>query len=152
MGINRIFSHAWSCRIHVYSKRYDDIILCPILSNIRVPCKVVLFSDIRNYNRFNIPQDYAIFQSNWLLPTIKLFLVWFLGSCTHDNASKYSLLVRLYRQGKEINTNKQYIHFLREEGVEPSHQLIVDLKTTALDHSAIRAFEPFNDLLRSIRH
>ena len=113
---------------------------------------MVLFSDIWNYTRFNIPQDDAIFQPKRLLPTIKLFLVWFLGRCTHDNASRYNLLVRLYGQGKEINTNKQYIHFLREEGFEPSHQLIVDLKTTALDHSAIRAFEPFNDLLWSIRH
>ena len=30
---------------------------------------------------------------------------------------------------------------LHEEGFEPSHQMIIDLKSTALDHSAIHALE-----------
>ena len=103
-GLTEYFSPAWSCGIHVYCRRYDDVVLRIILGSIWVPCKMVLFSDIWNYTRFNIPQDYDIFQPKRLLPTIKLFLVWFLGSRPHDNAPRYNLLVRLYRQGKEINT------------------------------------------------
>ena len=43
----------------------------------------------------------------------------------------------------------EFYYYLREAGFEPAHPEIVGLKSTALDHSAIRAFEPFNDLLRS---
>ena len=38
---------------------------------------------------------------------------------------------------------------MREEGFEPSHRMIVGLKSTALDHSAIRAYEQFTDIFGS---
>ncbi len=38
---------------------------------------------------------------------------------------------------------------MREEGFEPSHRMIVGLKSTALDHSAIRAYKQFNDIFWS---
>ena len=39
---------------------------------------------------------------------------------------------------------------MRGEGFEPSHRMIVGLKSTALDHSAIRACEKFNDIFGSM--
>jgi hypothetical protein len=64
----RIFSSARGRRISFHSGRHDDTFLCHIPKHTWVACCMVLFSDIRNYNRHNIPQNNAIFQLERILP------------------------------------------------------------------------------------
>ena len=59
----------------------------------------------------------------------------------YTNRQIYALILHLFN-----NKRCKKVH---EEGFEPSHLTIVGLKSTALDHSAIRAFEKFNDIFGS---